>query len=274
MRTLHDSKLKKGQSHNWRILIHHYNIITPFHRPCIALKFIILSAPQITLEKKINHLFTSSWIFFSFSFCRELETGFDLLPSKLMYNPPSSFILRPGSIRLDNSFLKLISMGGKKIPQEQQSRLIFHLCTVVIKHSNVSTVQLCLHALIKPKNELIQSHLCYRYADVLKLLTHTSFLIINMGNSSIEFIVTLFRLASQAFSSNTSDLTNVLLEEWSKIPINIFLNLVHHSTKMITRKQFVLIAGTIPFEVTGGPKPLVTSNCRGQRLRSFLHSVT
>lgn len=88
-------------------------------------------------KKKINRLFTSSWIFFSFSFCSELETGFDLLPSKLMYKPPSSFTLRPGSIRLDNSFLKLIGTGIK-IPQEEQSCLISHLCTGIIKSNDVS----------------------------------------------------------------------------------------------------------------------------------------
>lgn len=99
-----------------------------FTHPCITTVFIIHSASEITFKKgKINHLFTSSWIFFSFSFCSELETGFDLLPSKLMYKPPSSFILMPGSIRLDNSFLKQI--GTEKIPQEAQSRLISHLCT-------------------------------------------------------------------------------------------------------------------------------------------------
>lgn len=117
-------------------------LIAPPHRPCIALEFIIHSTPQITFKKRggkkeINRLFTSSWIFFSFSFCSELETGFDLLPSKLMYKPPSSFTLRPGSIRLDNSFLKLIGTG-KKIPQEEQSCLISHLCTGIIKSNDVS----------------------------------------------------------------------------------------------------------------------------------------
>lgn len=82
---------------------------------------------HIQKGEKINHLFTSSWIFFSFSFCSELETGFDLLPSKLMYKPPSSFSLMPGSIRLDISFLKQI--GTENIPQEEQSCLISHLCT-------------------------------------------------------------------------------------------------------------------------------------------------
>lgn len=95
---------------------------------CITIKFIIHSASRRTFKwGKINHLFTSSWIFFSFSFCSELETGFDLLPSKLMYKPPSSFTLMPGSIRLDISFLKQI--GTEKIPQEERSCLISHLRT-------------------------------------------------------------------------------------------------------------------------------------------------
>lgn len=95
---------------------------------CINIKFIIHSESRITFKRgKINHSFTSSWIFFSFSFCSELETGFDLLPSKLMYKPPSSFTLMPGSIRLDISFLKQI--GTEKIPQEEQSCLISHLGT-------------------------------------------------------------------------------------------------------------------------------------------------
>lgn len=86
--------------------------------------FILVSKGE---GRKINRLFTSSWIFFPFSFCSELETGFDLLPSKLMYKPPSSFTLMPGSIRLDISFLKQI--GNEKSPLEGESRIIFHLCT-------------------------------------------------------------------------------------------------------------------------------------------------
>ena len=60
------------------------------------------------LIKAINHYqnqLTSSRCFWSFSFFRPLETFFDLLPSKLMYKPPSSFTFRPGSILQDNSFL-------------------------------------------------------------------------------------------------------------------------------------------------------------------------
>lgn len=78
-----------------------------FTCPCIPATFIIHSTLQFSNEKKIVYC-TSSWIFFSFSFASELETAFDLPPSKLMYKPPSSFILIPGSMRLDISFLKQI----------------------------------------------------------------------------------------------------------------------------------------------------------------------
>lgn len=109
-----------------------------FTRPCLAMMFVIHSASRFTFQKekkKINHLFTSSWIFFSFSFCSELETGFDLLPSKLMYKPPSSFILMPGSIRLDISFLEQIDK--EKILQEEQSCLVSHLWTLSMTILNI-----------------------------------------------------------------------------------------------------------------------------------------
>lgn len=76
--------------------------------PCICAAFIIHSALQFSKGKKENRYFTSSWIFFSFRFGSELAMAFDLPPSKLMYKPPSSFILMPGSMRLDISFLKQI----------------------------------------------------------------------------------------------------------------------------------------------------------------------
>lgn len=80
----------------------------PYHlRSYWIYSFINHSASQINFKRgKINHSFTSSCIFFSFSFFSELETGFDLPSPKLMYKPPSSFTLMPGSMRLDKSFLK------------------------------------------------------------------------------------------------------------------------------------------------------------------------
>lgn len=76
--------------------------------PCIPAALISLSALQFSDDKRKIVYPTSSWIFFSFGFGIELETAFDLPPSKLMYKPPSSFILMPGSMRLDISFLKQI----------------------------------------------------------------------------------------------------------------------------------------------------------------------
>lgn len=85
--------------------------IIGFSRPCITLVYYSVCIVDHLQQGKINYLFTSSWIFFCFSFCCELETGFDLLPSKVMYKPPSSFVLMPGSIRLDNSLLKQMGTG-------------------------------------------------------------------------------------------------------------------------------------------------------------------
>lgn len=84
--------------------------------------FITHSALQFSNEKKIVY-YTSSWIFFSFSFASELETAFDLPPSKLMYKPPSSFILMPGSMRLDISFLEQV--GKQKNSSRQVIRSHF-----------------------------------------------------------------------------------------------------------------------------------------------------
>lgn len=138
VRTLHCSKIKKVKvSENCRET---FNSATSSPLHSFGVHYSFYTTDHLQEEggkKKINRLFTSSWIFFSFSFCSELETGFDLLPSKLMYKPPSSFTLRPGSIRLDNSFLKLIGTGIK-IPQEEQSCLISHLCTGIIKSNDVS----------------------------------------------------------------------------------------------------------------------------------------
>lgn len=117
-----------------------------FTHPCITIMFIIYLHHRSSSKAKINLLFTSSWIFFSFSFSSEVETGFDLLPSKLMYKPPSAFTLMPGSIRLDNSFLKQIgtnSSGGADMSRSSPLHTVTIICNNDVSEECGSTVYVC-----------------------------------------------------------------------------------------------------------------------------------
>lgn len=108
----YEERLESKVEENWRETINNdfrYWIYSSLHNCKVHYPFCITDHVQKT---RINLLSTSSWIFFSFSFSSEVETGFDLLPSKLMYNPPSAFTLMPGSMRLDNSFLKQIGTNS------------------------------------------------------------------------------------------------------------------------------------------------------------------
>lgn len=122
--------------------------VISFAYPCIPASFIIHSVLQFSKENNFFYC-TSSWIFLPFSFASELETAFDLPPSKLMYKPPISFILMPGSMRLDISFLKQIGKQKKSSKRVIQSHFsVFRykcmcslfLCWVHIQKSTAYTL--------------------------------------------------------------------------------------------------------------------------------------